>query len=73
VKGHFVEAYGHRFRRSTCGRCGEPVEWLGEALRINRAEGGFTMLPVCLPCVRRSRLSVVPGGSVSHETEVMAA
>lgn len=49
---HFIEALGSRFRRSTCGRCGEPVEWLGEAIRVDCVEGRFEILHVCLPCVR---------------------
>jgi hypothetical protein len=48
----YIEASGVRLRRPTCGRCGEPVEWLGEAIRIDLAEGGFQILHVCLPCRR---------------------
>lgn len=69
----YIEATGVRLRRPTCGRCGEPVEWLGEAIRIDLAEGGFQIVHACLPCVRRSRLNVVLGGSAGHGTEARAA
>jgi RNase P subunit RPR2 len=69
----YIEASGVRLRRPTCGRCGEPVEWLGKAIRIDLAEGGFTILHVCLPCMRRSRLSVAACGHISHAKEVRAA
>jgi hypothetical protein len=70
----YIEASGIRLRRPTCGRCGEPVEWLGEAIRIDLAEGGFQIIHVCLPCLRRSRLSVTRGETVSHSKwEVQAA
>ena len=55
---YFIEASGRRFRRSTCGRCGEVVEWLGEAIRVDLSEGGrFQIVHSCWPCLRRSRLS----------------
>lgn len=52
---HFIEAFGNRFPRSICGRCGLPLVWLGESIRVDLAEGGFVILPICLPCVRRAR------------------
>lgn len=47
-----VEANGARLRRATCGRCGEPVRWLGEAIRVDCVEGRFVVLHVCLTCTR---------------------
>lgn len=49
---HFIEVLGNRFRRSTCGRCGLPCIYLGEAIRVELAEGGFVVLHVCLTCAR---------------------
>lgn len=69
----YIEASGVRFPRPTCGRCGEPVEWLGEAIRVDLAEGGFQIVHACLPCVRRSRLSAARALSAGHETEARAA
>jgi hypothetical protein len=48
----YVEANGVRFTRSVCGYCGLPCVYLGEAIRIDLAEGGFQILHVCLPCRR---------------------
>lgn len=73
MRGHFIEANGTRLRRSTCGRCGEPVGWLGEAIRVDLAEGGFQIVHCCLPCLRRSRLSVAAAEYVRHGGEVKAA
>jgi RNase P subunit RPR2 len=69
----YIEASGVRLRRSICGRCCLPCVWLGEAIRVDLAEGGFEILHVCLPCVRRSRLSVAAGGRVRYGREVQAA
>lgn len=48
----YVEAFGTRFTRSVCGYCGLPCVYLGEAIRIDLAEGGFRILHVCLSCRR---------------------
>jgi RNase P subunit RPR2 len=53
---NYVEAFGARFPRSVCMRCGFPCVYLGEAIRVDLAEGGFTVITVCLTCVRGSRL-----------------
>lgn len=58
----FVEAFGQRFRRTICGRCSFFCVALGEAVRVDRAEGGFEVLHVCLSCVRRARPAVAPAG-----------
>jgi hypothetical protein len=50
---NYFEAYGVRFIRSVCGYCGLPCVYLGEAIRIDLAEGGFQILHVCLPCRRQ--------------------
>ena len=55
----FVEAFGVRYRRTVCGRCGLFCVHLGEAVRVDFAEGGYAILHVCLPCVRRARLAVL--------------
>jgi RNase P subunit RPR2 len=72
-KRAFVEGLGRRFRRSTCGRCAEPVEWLGEAVRVDLAEGGFQVVHCCLPCLQRYRLSAAGGKVINHAKEVWAA
>lgn len=65
MRRHFIEAPGVRLRRSTCGRCGEPVEWLGEAIRVDLAEGGrFQVVHSCWPCLRRARLRAISGKEV---------
>ena len=69
----YIEVNGRRLRRPTCGRCGEPVGWLGEAIRVDLAEGSFQIVHCCLPCLRRSRLSAAGGGAANHIKEVLAA
>lgn len=70
---HYIKASGVRLRRPTCGCCGEPVEWLGEAIRIDLAEGGFQILHVCLPCQRFLCSDSARGLSGGRGTEVLAA
>ncbi|MDQ3256969.1 MAG: hypothetical protein M3R15_24270, partial [Acidobacteriota bacterium] len=38
------------FRRATCARCEAPVIALGEAIRVERVEGGYEILHVCAAC-----------------------
>lgn len=40
------------FRRVACCECGNFCFWLGEAVRVECAEGRFEILHACLPCVR---------------------
>lgn len=40
------------FPRPACLRCGETVVWLGEALRIECAEGRAVVAHVCRGCQR---------------------
>jgi hypothetical protein len=70
---NYVEASGVRLPRSTCGRCGLPCVWLGEAIRVDLAEGGFTVVHSCLPCLMRSRLGAARGLSAGRGREVRAA
>lgn len=39
------------FRRAACARCEEPVITLGEAIRVDRVEGGFEIIHLCTECV----------------------
>lgn len=70
-----IEVNGVRLRRADCARCSLPVYRLGEAIRVDCPEDTFwAILHVCLACVRRSRLSVTRGETVSHvRGEVQAA
>jgi hypothetical protein len=52
----FVEAFGVRYLRSICGHCGLTCVSLGEAIRVDCAEGRFVILHVCMPCVKRRAL-----------------
>ena len=70
---NYVEAFGTRFIRSVCGYCGLPCVYLGGAIRIDLAEGGFQILHVCLPCQRCLCLDRERGLSESRGTEALAA
>lgn len=61
MRGYFIEAYGRRFRRATCGRCGQTCAFTAEAIRVDLAEGGFQIVHSCWPCLRRTRLNAVRG------------
>lgn len=72
MKNHaqnYVEANGARFPRSTCMNCGEPSLWLGEAISIVLAEGGFAIIHRCMACLRRANLSVTRGETAGHTRE----
>ncbi len=46
----------YRARRVSCFACAGAVVMLGEALRVDLAEGGYLVIHNCLPCVRRRNL-----------------
>ncbi len=46
----------YRARRVSCFSCGNPASPLGEAMRVDLAEGGYLVIHNCLPCVRRRNL-----------------
>lgn len=58
---NYVEAFGARFTRSVCRLCGLPCVYLGEAIRVDLAEGGFEVVHLCLPCRRRARAHAALG------------
>jgi hypothetical protein len=48
---NYINGYG--FPRVSCSRCGGACIYLGEAVRVDLAEGDFQILHVCRSCVRR--------------------
>lgn len=72
---NYIEVNGVRLRRADCARCSQPVYKLGEAIRVDCPEDTFwTILHVCLACVRRSNLTVTRGEAISQARgEVQAA
>lgn len=63
-------------RRAACFNCNGPASPLGEARRVELAEGGFSIVHFCLSCVRRYGVkpsrSVWPYVVVLSEKEVAA-
>ncbi len=66
-------AYVKGFRRVVCCLCGCPCFWLGEAIRVDMAEGGYRIVHACLACVRRFRLGVAHSSPVNHGSSIKAA
>lgn len=65
MKRHPFAFMHYRVRRSACFECRGPASPLGEAVRLDLAEGGFTVIHTCLRCVRRRR--------AGHLKEALAA
>ncbi len=59
-------------RRASCFTCAGADVMLGEALRLDLAEGGYLVIHNCLPCVRRRKLKpcAFGHGSVSAHLRV---
>lgn len=55
------------FPRPACLRCGEPVEWLGEALRIECAEGRAVVAQICRGCSHSGAVSALRSDAENHE------
>jgi hypothetical protein len=55
------------FPRADCLRCGEPVEWLGEALRIECAEGRAVVAHVCRDCSQSGAVAALRADARHHE------
>jgi hypothetical protein len=55
------------FPRPDCLRCGEPVEWLGEALRIECAEGRAVVAHVCRACSKSGAVAALRVDAENHE------
>lgn len=55
------------FPRPACLRCGAPVEWLGEALRIDCAEGRAVVAHVCRGCQRSGAVTALRADAEHHE------
>lgn len=70
---NFVEAFGVRYPRVVCARCCLPCVYLGEAIRVDMAEGGHRILHVCIACVRRFRLGAAHSSHVNHGSSIKAA
>jgi hypothetical protein len=55
------------FPRPACLRCGEPVVWLGEALRIECAEGRAVVAHVCRVCSKSGAMAAIRADAEHHE------
>jgi hypothetical protein len=55
------------FPRPACLRCGETVVWLGEALRIECAEGRAVVAHVCRGCSRSGAVASLRVDAERHE------
>jgi hypothetical protein len=57
------------FPRPACLRCGETVVWLGEALRIECAEGRAVVAHVCRGCSQSGAVNALRSDAEHYELE----
>ncbi len=63
------ERVADTFRRTTCECCQDPVITLGEAIRLERAEGGYTIIHICATSTSSGALGALKAHAEAAERE----